>query len=162
MPEGISRDIPTPTGIPQGSPLSPILYLLYNADLIERCTEEKMVTANGWVDDVCIMATGISERSTIGELQRACRTAADWASKHASQFDAKKYKLIHFVNPQSTVQPQYSPLRIPREGVVIEASRTSEQYLGVWFDPELNFKEHCKSATICWLKQGRALRQYRG
>lgn len=143
MPEGISRDIPTPTGIPQGSPLSPILYLLYNADLIERCTEEKMVTANGWVDDVCIMATGISERSTIGKLQRACRTAADWASKHASRFDVKKYKLIHFVNPQSTVQPQYSPLRIPREGVVIEASRTSERYLGVWFDPELNFKEHC-------------------
>ncbi|KAJ5872399.1 reverse transcriptase [Penicillium soppii] len=37
MPEGISYQTPTPTGIPQWSPISPILYLVYNADLIENC-----------------------------------------------------------------------------------------------------------------------------
>ncbi|KAL2004906.1 hypothetical protein VTN00DRAFT_2756 [Thermoascus crustaceus] len=35
MPEHLTEPMPTPTGIPQGSPLSPILYPLYNADLIE-------------------------------------------------------------------------------------------------------------------------------
>jgi hypothetical protein len=77
MPEGLSQRIPTPTGIPQGSPISPILYLLYNADLIESCAdtvedidqrgrdarshnrrERPETFAAGWVDDAALMATG--------------------------------------------------------------------------------------------------------
>jgi hypothetical protein len=41
MPEGLAERFPTLTGIPQGSPLSPILYLFYNAGLIEACTEQE-------------------------------------------------------------------------------------------------------------------------
>jgi hypothetical protein len=37
MPEGLAEQVPTPTGILQGSPLSPILYLFYNSGLIEVC-----------------------------------------------------------------------------------------------------------------------------
>ena len=47
MPEGISNWIPTPTGIPQGLPLSLILYLLYNADLIKYANADTSVTASG-------------------------------------------------------------------------------------------------------------------
>jgi hypothetical protein len=39
MPEGLAERVPTLIGILQGSPLSPILYLFYNAGLIEACME---------------------------------------------------------------------------------------------------------------------------
>ncbi|KAG0160618.1 hypothetical protein PDIDSM_8148 [Penicillium digitatum] len=55
IPEGVSESIPTPTGIPQGSPLSPILYLIYNADLVEGC---EGVKTSGWVDDVAFIVIG--------------------------------------------------------------------------------------------------------
>lgn len=58
MPEGVSDQILTLTGIPQGSPLSPILYLLYNADLVDGCEGVKTI---GWVDDVAFIVTGKSE-----------------------------------------------------------------------------------------------------
>jgi Reverse transcriptase (RNA-dependent DNA polymerase) len=40
-------------GIPQGSPIPPILYLFYNAELINICNPQNMrVHSVGFVDDV--------------------------------------------------------------------------------------------------------------
>ena len=96
MPEGVSDRISTPTGIPQGSPISPIFYLIYNADLIENCVNG--VTSNGWVDDVYFIAKGDNERETIRKLRVVCQKADQWAGTHASVFGPKKYALVHFVN----------------------------------------------------------------
>ncbi|KGO73006.1 reverse transcriptase [Penicillium italicum] len=78
MSEGTSDRIPTPTGIPRGSPISPILYLIYNADLIENCGNEEQRTR------------------TIKKLRAACRKVDHLAKNHASVFDPKKYALVHF------------------------------------------------------------------
>ncbi|KAF7116131.1 hypothetical protein CNMCM5793_004151 [Aspergillus hiratsukae] len=64
---GHLRSNPDTEGTRAGSPVSPILYLIYNADLIENCG--RGVTSNGWVDDVCFMAKGDSERETTQETQ---------------------------------------------------------------------------------------------
>lgn len=45
----------TTTSIPQGSPLSPILYLYYNADLIETCNQESNTIATGYIDNIVIL-----------------------------------------------------------------------------------------------------------
>ncbi|OQD73321.1 hypothetical protein PENANT_c211G00669, partial [Penicillium antarcticum] len=142
MPEGMSDTILTPTGIPQGSPISSILYLIYNADLIESCGAG--ITSSGWVDDVCFMAKGDSEHETIKKLKTACRKADQWAEKHASVFDPKKFALIHFVNTKE-VDRKYLSLRL-REHTV-PATKTAERYLGYWLDPSLEFHHHREKAV---------------
>src|SRR5579862_3633128 len=44
------------TGIPQESSLSPILYLFYNADLMDACNDPTInATSTGYIDDVNIL-----------------------------------------------------------------------------------------------------------
>ncbi|EED11562.1 reverse transcriptase, putative [Talaromyces stipitatus ATCC 10500] len=158
IPEGISGQIPTPTGIPQGSPISPILYLIYNADLIEDCANlTNHTTTSGWVDDVALMATGNTESETIRKLQKASEIADQWAVRHVSVFDTKKYQLIHFVNPRSTTNPESQPIQL-RDNVKIKP-KEAVKYLGIWLDTKLCFDTHRDEAIA---KAGTSLEALRG
>ncbi|KAK0367942.1 zinc knuckle [Colletotrichum limetticola] len=97
------------TGIPEGSPLSPILYLFYNADLLDSCNETGDTTATGFIDDVAILAVGDSTEETCQKLQEALRKAETWALTHASVFAPEKFQLTHFTRFSRPSQKRHKP-----------------------------------------------------
>ena len=127
---------PIETGIPQGSPLSPILYLFYNADLIEACQTER-TEAVGYIDDVSILAVGPTTQRNCKTLKAIHRIAEKWALQHGSQFAPAKYELVHFTrDPKANTT---HPLRLPH--ATIEAS-PSCRYLGIQMDSRLRWDYH--------------------
>ena len=83
-------------GIPQGSPISPILYLFYNTDLLENCESIRFRTsATGFVDNVNILTYSESIEQNCKKLAEIHVECQKWARKHGSQFCSDKYKLIH-------------------------------------------------------------------
>ena len=64
---------PVQTGIPQGWPVSPILYLFYNADLIKAFKRQRRWRRS--VDDVSIVAIGQTTQRNYKTLEGIHRKA---------------------------------------------------------------------------------------
>jgi hypothetical protein len=75
-------------GVPQGSPLSPILYPISNADLVdEAITDTK--GAIEYVDDFTRWTVGSSTDATTAILQRkVVPKALRWAQNSGASFEA--------------------------------------------------------------------------
>ncbi|KAJ5794256.1 hypothetical protein N7457_000855 [Penicillium paradoxum] len=130
------------TGIPQGSPLSPILFLFYNADMMGP----KQHSNNyGYIDDTTMIAVGNSPQANCRALALSFRECDTWAKQHASVFAPEKFALVHFepperrhADPDTTTPPPPVDLG---NGRVVEASE-SAKLLGVIIDSQLTFDKH--------------------
>ena len=84
------------TGIPQGSPVSPILFLFFNKDLVDFCTRGTgKVSAISFVDDVNILVVGSSTESNCRVLEHVYHSCITWACRHRASFTPHKYELMH-------------------------------------------------------------------
>ena len=122
--------LPTPAGIPQGSPLSPLLYMYYNADLLNIPKETSTTTmALGFIDDIIYGASGPSDTGNTRKLKRLLRHSEEWRIRHGVQFETSKYTLIHF-----TKHPKrQTKASITINNFKIRPSKEAK-YLGVIFD----------------------------
>ena len=63
-------------GIPQGSPISLILYLFYNVDLLESCESLRLrMSTTGFIDDVNILTYSESTEQNcekLAEIHKEC------------------------------------------------------------------------------------------
>lgn len=124
-------------GLPQGSPLSVILYLIYNTSLLIKhpvsLTSQRI--SIGFIDDVTHLVANKDIEQNITDLETEGRRSLRWGKTHGAIFDKKKAQLMHFThrrhgNPAITFGDQ-----------VIEASG-EVRWLGLWLDPKLSFSLH--------------------
>jgi len=127
---------PIQSGIPQGSSLSPIPYLFYNADLIEECKTEN-TEAVGYIDDASILAVGPTAQRNCKTLKAIHQKAEKWALQHGSQFARAKYELVHFTRDPKANTTHY--LRLPHATI---KALPSCRYLGVQMDSRLRWDYH--------------------
>ena len=97
-----SCSIPIHCGVPQGSPLSPILFLFYISELHETVhTPSSGVSALGFADDTNLLAFGHSLKSNLLKLKNTHLKCLSWAARHGMVFSPEKYEILHFSRRRS-------------------------------------------------------------
>jgi ribonuclease HI len=143
-------------GLPQGSPLSPILFLFFNADLVQRQIDSQG-GAMAFVDDFTAWVTGPTAQSNREGIEAIINEALDWEKRSGATFEADKTAIIHFA-PKAYKLDQ-GPFTIKGQTV---APKDHVKILGVLMDTKLKYKEHIARAASKGLEAAMELRRLRG
>ena len=126
----LSNIIATEAGVPQGPPLSPLLYMYYNADLLE--VPERVDLGLGFIDDIAYGVQGLLAEDNARRLKKMLEDAENWRWKHGARFETTKYVLVHYTRRRTAETT--APIQIADS--VIHPSQEA-RYLGVIFDKQL-------------------------
>ena len=143
-------------GLPQGSPVSPILFMLYLAPLFHIGTPKARF---GYADDVALLATSPSLDTNSKTLSDSLQEALNWGSLEGITFDPGKSELMHFSRRRADQDPTITPSVAAGPIQVSEGStRPYLRWLGILFDKKLTFKWHAKEMASKALIVANALR----
>jgi len=142
-------------GLPQGSPLSPILFLFFNADLVQHKLNRKG-GAIAFVDDYTPWVIGPSAEANREEIEAIINRALQWERQSGATFEGNKTAIIHFTRERSRTSTM--PFTIKGQRVV---PRGETKILGVVMDSELRYKTHITNATTEGIKAAMALKRLR-
>lgn len=122
-------------GLVQGSPLSPILFAFFNAELVDQPVD-RHGGASIFIDDYFCRRVGSSAAANLAKIQlEDIPRIEEWARRTGSSFAAEKSELIYL----SRRKREYSEGQIIVNGIAVRPSNTAK-LLGVIFDQELRWK----------------------
>ena len=134
-----SEPFPVLSGVPQGSVLGPLLFVIFINDLSEIfCHNNELFL---FADDGKLFRY-INNVNDSMSLQKSCQDFYDWAEKSLMKLNIDKCKVIS-ISRSSTVAHQYSYGFDTTNGDFVELEHVSViQDLGVTVDGNLSFVSH--------------------
>ncbi|KAH7548829.1 hypothetical protein BM1_10854 [Bipolaris maydis] len=120
-------------GIPQGSPVSPIFFLIYIRDLFPQIDGFQL----SYIDDISITTSSTSIKKNVKILQREVNKLVTKGKQLAIEFDIAKTELIHYTKNKRRKE---IPLELPSKEKIYH--KDTIKWLGVYLDNKLSFREH--------------------
>ncbi|KAJ3454196.1 hypothetical protein MRS44_018090 [Fusarium solani] len=146
------RELPQ-AGLPQGSPLSPVLFLFFNADLVQSKIDAKGGSI-AFVDDYSAWVTGPTAEANRDGIQAIIDRALEWEKRSGATFECDKTTIVHFTRVAE--RTSCTPFMV--KGKEIKPKQEAK-ILGVVMDAKLRFKKHMAKAATKGLSVAMCLRR---
>ena len=135
--DGIQSDLVTvDSGVPQGTVLGPILFLLHINDLPSVISSKVRLFA-----DDCLVYREIKSRQDQNDLQKDLNLLESWGSTWGMRFNAAKCNIMRVSRKQTPIPYQYE-----LSGQVLEEVKDAK-YLGVTVSDDLEWTKHIDVIT---------------
>ena len=122
------------SGVPQGSVLGPILFIIYVNDIPDSLQHFCKIFA----DDTKVYAA-VDKRSDQESLQQILLKLSEWSRIWLLEFSIQKCKLVQY----GTVKYDFEYKLKDKDGnLQVLPKDTKEKDLGIWFQNNLKFDEH--------------------
>ena len=130
---GIMSSIENVTcGVPQGSILGPLMFLIYVNDVERSCSHSRVKL---YADDTVLYASGTNIKTGVEHLQKDLNSYTEWCMKNKLTINVSKTKCMLFSSKKKL--PKDVVLEL--DGEVLHKV-SSYKYLGVTLDPLGNFE----------------------
>ena len=132
-------------GLPQGSPLSPVLFLTYANGLLQTLTGS--VEGQLYADDLILWKELRADGTDATDLQLTLRKLERWADQHEMTFNATKTQTVDIARIRKKVCPT---LRFQNYQL---SPQPSIRYLGIHIDRRLLLTQHIQSIQASALRR---------
>ena len=132
----LSNQINPKIGVPQGSVLSPLLFLIYVIDL--PTPHHKQNSLSQFADDTAQWAFSLNIHIAAKLLQQDLLKLAMWCAKWRIKHNPVKTKVIIF---SRSILAKKTELNLKLYGETLKIY-PQVKFLGITFDSQLNFKKH--------------------
>ncbi|KAJ3454128.1 hypothetical protein MRS44_018022 [Fusarium solani] len=140
----VTASSPLQCGLPQGSPVSPILFLLYTEPIYRLSNPQSRF---GYADDTAILFTGDTVDETTAAASASIEEMIRWGAANGVSFDPEKTEVMHFSRSKLRSSP------VIRHGDVVKQPESALRWLGIWLDSRLSFRVHVEK----WAAKAKAV-----
>lgn len=130
-----SAYLPIPAGVPQGSVLGPLLFVIYTHDLPSAVTSQ-MVDCNLFADDTALTASSADQKEVGDELQKSVHQTSAWLTDWRLAVNVSKTTVL-----ETTRRPSPSPTAICLNNIQLSRAH-SHKHLGLMISDDLRWTAH--------------------
>ncbi|CAF2040813.1 unnamed protein product [Rotaria magnacalcarata] len=133
----LSRQFNLKSGTPQGSPLSPLLYIIYTADSMNDIPTH--IEHGLFADDTALWTASNTMTYLSSRLQQSVDAFESWCKSWKLKLQPTKTEMIHFT---IHLRKKYKhPVEVKVDNTTIKPLDHT-RYLGVIIDKQLNWRRH--------------------